>query len=177
VVEREAAARGLDPLLVVSLIRQESLFLPDAVSPADAHGLMQLLPRTARQVAADAGLTATDARALHAVTTNVRLGTTLLRRLLDRYGGSTAKALAAYNGGEEAVAKWERRYGSRPDDEFTELISYRETRDYVKLVLQNRQIYRQLYAVSPFATSFGSPPNAPFDMMTTTSPGALVASR
>jgi soluble lytic murein transglycosylase len=177
VVEREALGRGLDPLLVVSLIRQESLFIPDAVSPADAHGLMQLLPRTARDVAADAGLSSADARALHAVTTNVRLGTTLLRRLLDRYGGSSAKALAAYNAGEDAVAKWERRYGPRPDDEFTELISYRETRDYVKLVLQNLQVYRQLYAASPFATSAGNPPNAPLDMITTTSPGALVATR
>ena len=177
VVEREAAVRGLDPLLVVALIRQESLFVPDAVSPADAHGLMQLLPRTAREVAPAAGVSNTDARALHTVTTNVRLGTTLLRRLLDQYGGSSAKALAAYNAGEDAVAKWERRYGPRSDDEFTELISYRETRDYVKLVLQNLQVYRQLYAPSPLATSLGSPPNAPFDMMATTSPGALVASR
>jgi len=161
--------------------------MPDAVSPADAHGLMQLLPRTARDVAPDAGLAPADARALHAVPTNVRLGTTLLRRLLDKYDGSSAKALAAYNAGEDAVTKWEKRYGPRPDDEFTELISYRETRDYVKLVLQNLQVYRQLYsvgsvavgsvAVSPVATSFGSPPNAPFDMTTTTSPGALVASR
>ncbi len=177
VVEREARARGLDPLLVASLIRQESLFLPDAVSPADAHGLMQLLPRTAREVASDAGLTPADTRALDVVPTNVRLGTTLLRRLLDRYAGSHAKALAAYNAGEDAVAKWERRYGTRPDDEFTELISFRETRDYVKLVLQNLQVYRQLYAASPFATSLGNPPNAPFDMMTTTSPPALVVSR
>jgi soluble lytic murein transglycosylase len=177
VVEREARARGLDPLLVASLIRQESLFLPDAVSPADAHGLMQLLPRTAREVAGDAGMTAADARTLESVGTNVRLGTTLLRRLLDRYGGSSAKALAAYNAGEDAVAKWERRYGVRPDDEFTELISFRETRDYVKLVLQNLQIYRQLYAVSPDATSLGSPPKAPLDMITTTSPDTHVATR
>ena len=155
--------------------------MPDAVSPADAQGLMQLLPRTARDVAPDAGLTPADARALHAVPTNVRLGTTLLRRLLDKYDGSSAKALAAYNAGEDAVTKWEKRYGPRPDDEFTELISYRETRDYVKFVLQNLQVYRQLYvgsvAVSPVATSFGNPPNAPFDMMTTTSPAALVASK
>jgi soluble lytic murein transglycosylase len=177
VLEQEARARGLDPLLVASLIRQESLFLPDAVSPADAHGLMQLLPRTAREVAGDAGLTQADARALDVVPTNVRLGTTLLRRLLDRYDGSHAKALAAYNAGEDAVAKWERRYGPRPDDEFTELISFRETRDYVKLVLQNLQVYRQLYAASPLATSLGSPPKAPFDMMTTTSPAVAVASR
>jgi soluble lytic murein transglycosylase-like protein len=177
IVESEARARGLDPLLVVSLIRQESLFVPDATSPADAHGLMQLLPRTARDVAASAGLTPAEAKGLDVPATNVRLGTTLLRRLLDRYDGSRVKALAAYNGGEEAVAKWEHRYGARPDDEFVELISFRETRDYVKLVLQNLQIYRQLYAASPAATSFGSPPKAPFDMMTTTSPGALVATR
>ena len=161
--------------------------MPDAVSPADAHGLMQLLPRTARDVAPDAGLSPTDARALHAVTTNVRLGTTLLRRLLDKYDGSSTKALAAYNAGEDAVTKWEKRYGPRPDDEFAELISYRETRDYVKLVLQNLQVYRRLYAVgsvaigavpvSPVATSRGNPPNAPFDMMTTTSPETLVATR
>jgi soluble lytic murein transglycosylase len=176
-VENEARAHGLDPLLVCSLIRQESLFLPDAVSPADARGLMQLMPRTAREIASVAGVMSSDARALTTVPTNVRLGTTLLRRLIDRYGGSHAKALAAYNAGEDAVAKWERRYGSRPDDEFTELISFRETRDYVKLVLGNLQIYRQLYAPSAVATSLGSPPNAPFDMMTTTSPGALVATR
>jgi soluble lytic murein transglycosylase len=143
---------------------------------------MQLLPRTARDVAPDAGLTAGDARALHAIPTNVRLGTTLLRRLLDKYDGSSAKALAAYHAGEDAVAKWERRYGERDADEFVELISYRETRDYVKLVLQNLQVYRSLYAVgsvavSPVATSRGNPPNAPFDMMTSTSPDTLVASR
>jgi soluble lytic murein transglycosylase len=153
VVEQEADARGLDPLLVASLIRQESLFLPDAVSPADAHGLMQLLPRTAREVAAEAGVATIDRRALHAPATNVRLGTTLLRRLLDRYDGSRAKALAAYNAGEDAVTKWERRYGRRDDDEFTELISFRETRDYVKLVLGNFQVYRRLYAARPLAAS------------------------
>jgi len=177
VVEHEAQARGLDPLLVAALIRQESLFLPEAISPADAQGLMQLLPRTARVVADEAGVTPAEVKALDVVPTNVRLGTTLLRRLLDRYDGSRVKALAAYNAGEDAVAKWERRYGARPDDEFAELISYRETRDYVKLVLQNLQIYRQLYGASPPATSRGNPPNAPFDMMTTTSPGVLVATR
>ena len=177
VVEQESRTHGLDPLLVTSLIRQESLFFPDAVSPADAHGLMQLLPRTARDVAPAAGLTPGEARALHDVPVNVRLGTTLLRRLLDRYDGSAVKALAAYNGGEDAVAKWERRYGPRDDDEFAELISFRETRDYVKLVLGNLQVYRQLYAASPLATNPGNPPKAPFDMTTITSPGALVAIR
>jgi peptidoglycan lytic transglycosylase len=181
VVRPFAQARGLDPLLVAALIRQESLFFPDAVSPADAHGLMQLLPSTARDVAEAAGRPAPDRTALHRVATNVDLGTSLLRRLLDRYGGSRVKALAAYNAGEDAVAKWERRYGGRPEDEFVELISYRETRDYVKAVLTHYEVYRQLYtsdlAPSPSATSLGSPPKEPLDMITMTSPERADASR
>lgn len=180
VVREQAAARNLDPLLVTALIRQESLFAPDAVSPADAHGLMQLLPGTAREVAASTGMPPPDRAALHRVGTNVTLGTALLRSLLDRYQGSEVKALAAYNAGVDAVTKWERRYGERPEDEFVELISFRETRDYVKAVLAHYEVYRDLYASAapiPFATSDGSPPNAPFDMMTMTSPGAADATR
>jgi soluble lytic murein transglycosylase len=166
----QAEARGLDPLFVAAVIRQESLFDPDAASPADAHGLMQLLPRTARDLATDLGRPPPDRSALRDPATSIQLGTLLLRRLLDRYDGSRVKALAAYNAGEDAVAKWERRYPDRPEDEFVELISFRETRDYVKAVLRHYQTYRTVYEPSPAVTSAGSPPNAPFDMMTITSP-------
>jgi len=176
-VARAAAERGLDPFLVLALIRQESLFDPDAVSAADAHGLMQLLPRTARELAAADSRPAPDRARLHDVDTNVTLGTALLRRLLDRYDGSRVKALAAYNAGEDAVAKWERRYAGRPEDEFTELISFRETRDYVKAVLRNYRAYQRIYAPSASATSAGSPPNAPFDMIAITSPGRADSTR
>jgi len=97
--------------------------------------------------------------------------------LLEQYGGSRVKALAAYNAGEDAVAKWERRYAGRDVDEFVELISYRETRDYVKAVLRNYRLYRRLYAPSDSATSEGSPPNAPFDITTITSPGRAEETR
>lgn len=166
-----AAAVGIDPLLVMSLARQESQFEPQAVSAADAHGLMQLLPSTARRVADANHLPPPTVESLHDPAMNVTLGTHLLRELLDRYRGSVVRALAAYNAGEAAVAKWETRYGSRPEDEFVELISYRETRSYVRLVLRNLAIYRQLYAASPSASSTGSPPKAPLDITTTTSPG------
>jgi len=146
IVDPAAQATALDPLLVEALIRQESLFEPDAVSPADAHGLMQILPRTAREIATGAGLPPPDRQSLHEPAVNVALGTRLLRRLLDRYGGSLVKALAAYNGGEDAVAKWERRHPGRDEDEFVELISYRETRDYVRAVIGGRQTYYRLYA-------------------------------
>src|SRR5439155_1657582 len=101
-------------------------------------------------------------RAREEVGTNIDLGTRLLARLLRQYDGSMVKALAAYNGGEDAVAKWERRYAGREPDEFVELISFRETRDYVKSVLRNYRVYRRLYATpNPATRSAGSPPKAP----------------
>jgi soluble lytic murein transglycosylase len=144
-----ARGRGLDPLFVSALIRQESLFDPEAVSPANAHGLMQLLPSTANRVAASIGTPPPrNAEALHQPSLNVELGTALLASLMEQYGGSRVKVLAAYNAGEDAVAKWERRYAGHDMDEFVELISYRETRDYVKSVLSNYRRYKQLYAAS-----------------------------
>jgi soluble lytic murein transglycosylase len=131
---------------VLAVIRQESLFLPEAVSPADAHGLMQLLPGTARRMAAQVDAEPPDRWALRRIGLNVTLGTAFLRQLLERYDGSEIRTLAAYNAGPDAVAKWERRNAGRPDDEFVELISYRETRRYVKKVMSNHLAYRALYA-------------------------------
>src|SRR6185295_15029193 len=76
---------------------------------------------------------------------NIQLGTRYLRRLLDHYDGDLVKALAAYNAGEDAVAKWQERSGAREPDEFVEEISFRETRKYVKAVLENYRRYRRLY--------------------------------
>ncbi|MGH7804137.1 MAG: hypothetical protein ACREQJ_07295, partial [Candidatus Binatia bacterium] len=61
---------------------------------------------------------------------------------------SVVSALAAYNAGENAVAKWQQRYPGLEEDEFVESISYRETRNYVKKVLQNRRLYRTLYGAA-----------------------------
>ena len=185
-----ADAARLDPYVVLALMRQESLFDPAAVSPASAYGLMQLLIPTASNVAGRA----IDASALFDPATNIALGTRYLRHLIDRFDGDLAKALAAYNGGEEAVAKWERRAPTTATDEFVETISFRETRHYVKQVLGNYRRYRRLYgapgerraleraadrdyddvgASASADTSFpASPPNPPFDMSTTTSPGS-----
>jgi len=189
-VTAAADAARLDPYVVVALMRQESLFDPDAVSPAAAYGLMQLLPSTASRVAG----TTIEPRQLFDPTTNIGLGTRYLRLLLDRYDGNLAKALAAYNGGEEAVAKWERRTPGAATDEFVETISYRETRHYVKQVLGNYRRYRRLYGApgeqraldraeaDPYDGMRGSssaalslpasPPNPPLDINTTTSPDA-----
>jgi soluble lytic murein transglycosylase len=145
-VERETAARSLDPYLVASLIRQESLFDAEVRSAANAIGLMQILPATASALAARHGLGDFDASQLLDPATNVTLGTAYLRELLDRYSGNLPRALAAYNAGEAAVDKWQRRYPDLEDDEFVESISYRETRGYVKRVLANRRMYGALYS-------------------------------
>ncbi len=154
-VEREAAARALDPFLVTALIRQESLFDSEARSAADALGLMQILPSTGRQLAAESGSADFSAAELYDPARNVTLGTAYLQSLRDRYGGNLPRMLAAYNAGEAAVDKWQRRYPDLEDDEFVESISYRETRGYVKRVLQNRRLYEVLYGDSATSPPHG----------------------
>jgi soluble lytic murein transglycosylase len=76
---------------------------------------------------------------------NIALGVAHLADLLRAYDGDPLRACAAYNGGEEAVARWQQRFGTLPPDEFVESITYRETRDYVKQVMGNYRRYQQLY--------------------------------
>jgi soluble lytic murein transglycosylase len=105
---------------------------------------MQLLPSTAARVAQTRGEAAPDD--LTAPDVNVALGTAYLAGLLQENGGDPLKALAAYNGGEPAVARWQAQFGQLEGDEWVESITYRETRDYVKKVMGNHRRYQQLYA-------------------------------
>lgn len=143
-VGRAARDQNVDPFLVLALMRQESMFDPNARSSADARGLMQLLPSTADQVARRMGQPAANGN-LYDPDTNIILGVAHLRELLDAYGGDRVKVLAAYNGGTTAVGRWEARFGNLESDEFVESITYRETRDYVKRVLGNYRRYQQAY--------------------------------
>jgi soluble lytic murein transglycosylase len=143
-VQRLAEEQAVDPLLIVAVMRQESMFDPAARSPANAHGLMQLLPSTAEQVAA-ASTPPLDHARLTDPQVNITLGVRHLRALLARFGGDPLKALAAYNGGETAVEKWQRRFADLAPDEWVESITYRETRDYVKRVLASYRAYRRIY--------------------------------
>ena len=141
-VRTHAEKKELDPYLIVSLIRQESLFDAAAVSRANAYGLMQLLPTTAAKLT---DLPLNGGSALTDPAFNIRLGTTYLRGLLERYRGSLILALGAYNAGEKAADKWLARFGELEPDEFIENISYGETRRYVKLVLRNYRTYIRMY--------------------------------
>ena len=88
-----------------------------------------------------------DATELTESDINIALGVRYLRGLLSRFA-DPLKAVAAYNGGEAAVEKWQRQFGELEPDEFVESITYRETRDYVKRVMANYRQYVQLYGVA-----------------------------
>ena len=138
---------ALDPYLVLALARQESLFNPNATSSSNARGLMQLIPSTAEKMASEHGIDS-EAIRLYDPSVNVELGTAYLKNLLEMFGGNAFRAVAAYNAGEHAVAKWGADF-SGADDEWVENIAYKETREYVKKVIGGRREYLLLYQRSP----------------------------
>jgi soluble lytic murein transglycosylase len=144
-IQQKAHERELDPYLVLALIRQESLFDPQARSPAAALGLMQLLPSTASRVAKQIGVSPPSNEQLFQPEINLVLGTRYLKDLLQRYSDDWFKAIAAYNAGEAAVDRWEKEIRTDDAEEFVERIPYLETRGYVKLVMRNHRIYKRLY--------------------------------
>ena len=139
-IARAAASENLSTALIGALIRQESMFRSDAVSPANALGLMQLGLSTARETARTLGTTQPDTAALFDPATNTILGTATLSARLRRFAGQLPVALAAYNAGPAAVQRWlpDKRIDS---DIWIENIPFNETREYVRRVLWNEIVY------------------------------------
>ena len=144
-LKRSASSNGLDPYLVASLIRQESEFNPNAVSRANAVGLMQLLPKTGKAVAREVKLKRYNASQLYTPAVNMELGTRYFRGMVDKFGGSFEYALAAYNAGSERVEEWLGEGKYRDPQEFVESIPFTETREYVQAIMRNASVYKQLY--------------------------------
>ena len=143
-VVRDAEANEKLPKgLLWAVMRQESAFDPDAVSPAHAVGLMQLLPETARPVADELALPADDAR-LTSPSYAIRVAARLLHKLMNQFHGDVVLAVAAYNAGAEPVERWLSRSVGMQMDTFVERIPYRETRDYVTRVMGNLARYGYL---------------------------------
>jgi soluble lytic murein transglycosylase len=142
---RDAKDRDLDPFLLAGLIRQESEFNPQAVSRAKAYGLTQIRPATGRQFARKAGVPKFTTRVLSQPAANLKIGTSILRSMLDSQGGKIEQTLAAYNAGPERVVQWMSWNTYREPAEFVESIPFTETRDYVQAVLRNAEMYRRLY--------------------------------
>ncbi len=130
---------GVDVAYVYGLIRQESRFIMDARSGVGASGLMQLMPATARWTAKKIGLPYTP-DLITDRDTNIKLGTSYLKLVLDDFGGSQALAAAAYNAGPGRPRRW--RDGPALETAvWAENIPFHETRDYVKKVLSNGSYY------------------------------------
>lgn len=138
---------GVEPALVNAITRQESNFDPEAVSSANARGLMQLLPGTAQQVARRLGLRHATGMLTNDPEHNMRLGAAYLEQMLDRFGGALPFAIAGYNAGPRRVDEWlstngDPRNGGPPMLDWMELIPFGETRNYVQRVIENIAIYR-----------------------------------
>lgn len=155
-ITARAQERALEPAFVFGLIRQETRFMAQLRSSAGASGLMQLMPATARWTARKVGI---DLRndVVTDIDTNLRLGTTYLKLVLDDFAGSQALAAAAYNAGPGRPRRW--REGPVLDAAaWAENIPFNETRDYVKKVLANATVYNHLLggAVQPLKGRLGS---------------------
>jgi soluble lytic murein transglycosylase len=144
-VETIAQKHKLDPLVALSVMREESHFDTNAKSIAGAYGLMQLMPETAYRLDRNLKIGISKPSHLTVPQNNIELGSFYLKSLFNEFN-SLPHVLAAYNAGELAVRKWQKRGNYRSVDEFIEDIPYPETRDYVKKVLTS---YFQYKKISP----------------------------
>ncbi|MGD9921445.1 MAG: transglycosylase SLT domain-containing protein [Pseudorhodoplanes sp.] len=143
----------VEPHVAYAIARQESGFNPRARSSANAQGLMQVLPGTAKLVARRNGI-AFDAKKLYDPVYNVQIGAAELGHAIENYRGSYILTFVAYNAGPGRVRQWIERFGDPRDPkidpiDWVERIPFSETRNYVQRVMENMQVYRVRFGASP----------------------------
>lgn len=145
-VNQYAQAYQLDPALLSAVILEESRFNPQALSPAGARGLMQIMPMTGKKIAKTVKVPDYADDLLYDPEMNIRLGSWYLASLMQEFGGREILALASYNAGPHVVREWVAQKGSNfREDDFVENIPYLETRNYVIRVITSARMYRSLY--------------------------------
>lgn len=147
VIEKHSSE--LDPIIVLSLIRQESAFNPNASSRVGARGLMQLMPATAKRFNRKV-----QVAQLNQPKINVELGTKYLRELFLKFDGNLIYTLGSYNAGENRIIRWKKELFRNDNPLATiESIPFEETRNYVKLIYRNHFFYSVLHNKSVFNQS------------------------
>lgn len=142
-VEKHAEKSGVPPMLAMAIIRQESMFDPDATSVVRASGLMQLMPATGEQVARELDV-AWSEDLLFDPETNIRFGTHYLGGLISRFPNNLPAAVGAYNGGPHNVKRWLDSHAPVDGDVFVELVPFAQTRNYIRRVLTSYARYSYL---------------------------------
>jgi len=147
-ISKIAKQNNLLPQWIMSIITQESAWQTDAISSADARGLMQLIDATAKQLSKKLGLKYWGKPQLHDAQFNLKLGIFYQRQLFDKFNDHPLLALASYNAGESKAQDWLKQFPTAPDI-WTETIPYRETRGYITKILTNITIYDWLINAKP----------------------------
>ncbi len=148
-IEAHGRQRGVDPALVLGLMRAESAMQPDARSSAGARGLLQLMDGTARAVARRFGLPYRGPGDLYDAARNIALGVAHLGELGERFDGDLTRVAAAYNAGPAAAERWQQARRGLPADIWIETLPFYETRDYVPRVLAFATVYEWQLGRSP----------------------------
>lgn len=135
----------IDPYLVASVINVESSYDKMAISNKEAKGLMQISKSTGEWASQELGIEDFDLDLLFEADTNIRIGTWYLNRLNKEFNGNIQLVLAAYNGGSGNVTKWLGDEAYSDDGVYLKKIPFKETEDYIVRVLENYDIYRNIY--------------------------------
>ncbi len=144
-VQGEARQRNIDPLVLYALIRQESQFVPDALSGADARGLTQIIPSTGQGIAGQLGDTSYSVNDLNLPYINIRYGAYYLASNMPQFDRKLLPTLAAYNAGPGNAARWLQGSALLDPDLFSERVDLFETTDYLQIVYSNYWFYKLVY--------------------------------
>ncbi|HNT27725.1 MAG TPA: lytic transglycosylase domain-containing protein [bacterium] len=145
---------ALSPALIYAIMRAESFYRDWVVSGAGAIGLMQIMPSTFQKIALQGGIKVNDPYNPYE---SLKAGVWYISKLLRRFDGNIALAVASYNAGPKRVSQWYSQFGTLPAMSFIELIPYYETRNYVKRVIRFYEIYSYLYEGNFYHLDLGVP--------------------
>ncbi|MGE3465595.1 MAG: transglycosylase SLT domain-containing protein [Pyrinomonadaceae bacterium] len=144
-IVRTAAVDGVDPRLILAIMRQESRFSPDARSGAAARGLMQFISPTSEQIAGRLGYKGFEQNDLYYPPTSIVFGSKYLSDLFVRFPLQPEAVAASYNGGDDNVKRWVARAGSNLPERYVPEIAYAQSKDYVYKVMASYRMYEYLY--------------------------------